>query len=53
MNQNEAMNKDFYIRWCKDGKWQSVNIQDLTEKEFRQWIGDFVGLVGVRKDTSL
>ena len=49
-NKNRAMNLDFYIRWFKDGLWQDVNIQDLTEEEFRQVICERLGLVGVKKE---
>ena len=50
MNENEWMNLEFYIRMFKDGKWQSVNIQDLSEEEFRQFLLWKLRFAGLKKE---
>lgn len=46
------MKFDYYVRWFKDGKWKSVNVQELTEEEFRQYICWKIGLVGMKKNVD-
>lgn len=50
--QNEPMKYEYYVRWCKNGKWQSLNINELTEKEFRNWLMHYLRFVGLKKDES-
>lgn len=47
--QNEFMALDYYVRMFKDGEWQSVNVQDMTEVEFRDFICSKIGLIGIKK----
>lgn len=51
-NTPEAMKFDYYVRWFKDGHWKSVNVQELTEEEFRQYICWKIGLVGMKKNVD-
>lgn len=51
-NVPEAMKRDYFVRWFKDGKWQAVNVKELSEDEFRQYICWTIGLVGVKKDAN-
>ena len=32
------MKTGFYIRFERDGKWQNLDIADLTNEEFRQFL---------------
>jgi len=47
-NKNDFMNLNFFVRMFKDGKWQAVNIQNMTEAEFRNFICQKLGLIGLR-----
>jgi hypothetical protein len=41
---------DYYIRTKIKGKQETVDIQQLTEHEFRQFICWKLGMVGVKRD---
>ena len=51
-NKNKAMNMNYFIRWFKDGRWQNVNVQDLTEEEFRQYLMYQLNFIGVKKNAN-
>ena len=47
--KNEFMKFDFFVRMFKDGKWQAVNIKNMTEDEFRQFLFHKLGFVGMKR----
>lgn len=51
-SKNKFMNLEFYVRMFKDGEWKSVNILEMTNEEFRQFLFWKLGFVGMKKEAS-
>jgi len=52
LDRNEFMNLEFFVRVFKNGKWQPVNVKDMSEEEFRNFICWKIGLIALKKKVN-